>query len=98
MRSPWITRGSVRERYSYLPDGGLSTRQVLASTAMNAWIRILLGVAAGALVGFVTGRWGSSGGLAAMFAGLAGVALLPLLSDWVAKRSRKRQRDSRHLP
>jgi len=65
---------------------------------MKVWIRILLGVATGALVGFVTGRWGSSGGLAAMFAGLAGVALLPLVSGWVAKRSRNRQRDSRDLP
>jgi len=65
---------------------------------MSVWARILLGVAAGALVGAVTGKWGSGGGLAAMFAGLAGVALLPLVSDWVAKRSRKGQRDSRHLP
>ncbi len=65
---------------------------------MKVWIRILLGVATGALVGFVTGMWGSSGGVAAMFAGLAGVALLPLVSDWVAKRSRNRQRDSRDLP
>ena len=48
---------------------------------MNVWDRILLGVAAGAFVGFVTGKWGSSGGLAAMFAGLVGVALLPLVSD-----------------
>jgi hypothetical protein len=59
--------------------------------------RILLGIAAGALVGFVTGRWGSCGGLAAMCAYLAGVALLPLVSGW-AKCSRKRQRDSRHFP
>ena len=65
---------------------------------MNVWVRILLGVAAGALVGFVTGRWGSSGGLAAMFAGVAGVALIPLVSEWIAKRSRKDQRGSRHLP
>lgn len=65
---------------------------------MSVWGRILLGVAAGAFVGLVTGTWGSSGGLAAMFAGLVGVALLPLVSDWIAKRSRKNQRDSRHLP
>jgi hypothetical protein len=64
---------------------------------MSIWTRILLGVAAGAVVGFVTGKWGSSGGLAAMFAGVAGVALLPLVSDWIAKRSRKREGGSRHL-
>jgi Na+/H+-dicarboxylate symporter len=71
---------------------------VLASTAMNLWARLLLGVAVGALVGFVTGMWGSSGGVAAMFAGLVGVALLPLVSDWAAKRTGKRRRGSRHLP
>ena len=71
---------------------------VLASTAMNVWTRLLLGVAVGALVGFVTGMWGLSGGVAAMFAGLVGVALLPLVSDRAAKRSRKRRRGSRHLP
>jgi uncharacterized membrane protein YfcA len=65
---------------------------------MSIWARLLLGVAAGALVGAVTGLWGSSGGLAAMFAGLVGVALLPLVSDWATKRSRKRRRGSRHLP
>lgn len=48
--------------------------------AMKAAVRII-GLAAGALVGFVTGRWGSSGGLAAMFAGVAGVALIPLVSE-----------------
>ena len=66
--------------------------------AMNVWLRILLGVAAGGLVGFVTGKWGSGGGLAAMFAGVAGVALVPLVSEWIAKRSRKNQPGSRHLP
>ena len=71
---------------------------MLASTAMNLWARLLLGVAVGALVGFVTGMWGSSGGVAAMFAGLVGVALLPLVSNWTAKRTRKRRRGSRHLP
>jgi Na+/H+-dicarboxylate symporter len=65
---------------------------------MSVWLRILLAVAAGAVVGLVTGKWGSSGGLAAMFAGVAGVALLPLVSEWIAKRSRKNERDSRHLP
>ena len=66
--------------------------------AMNVSNRILIGLAAGALVGFVTGKWGSGGGLAAMFAGVAGVALIPLVSEWVAKRTRKDPRDSRHLP
>jgi len=60
---------------------------------MSVWARILLGVAADALVGAMTGMSGSSGGVAAMFAGLVGVALLPLVSDWAAKR-----RDSRYLP
>jgi uncharacterized membrane protein YeaQ/YmgE (transglycosylase-associated protein family) len=64
---------------------------------MHVRTRILVGIAAGSLVGLVTGMWGSSGGLAAMFAGIVGIALMPLLTDWIARRS-KCERSSGHLP
>ena len=49
-------------------------------------MRILFGLAIGALAGFCTGKWGSSGGIAAMLAGVVSVGLPPLAIDWVAKR------------
>jgi hypothetical protein len=55
-------------------------------------MRILIGVAAGSVVGFVTGMWGSKGGLAAMLAGVVSVGLLPLVAEWVEKRKAKTDR------
>jgi hypothetical protein len=54
--------------------------------AMSVRMRILFGLAIGALAGFVTGKWGSSGGIAAMLAGVLSVGLAPLAIEWVAKR------------
>jgi uncharacterized membrane protein YeaQ/YmgE (transglycosylase-associated protein family) len=53
---------------------------------MTVRTRILVGLAIGAVAGFVTGKWGSSGGIAAMLAGVVGVGLAPLALEWVAKR------------
>jgi uncharacterized membrane protein YeaQ/YmgE (transglycosylase-associated protein family) len=49
-------------------------------------MRILFGLAIGAIAGFVTGTRGSSGGIAAMLAGVVGVGLAPLALEWVANR------------
>ena len=48
-------------------------------------MRILFGLALGALAGLVTGTWGSSGGTPAMLAGVVSVGLAPLAIEWVAK-------------
>jgi uncharacterized membrane protein YeaQ/YmgE (transglycosylase-associated protein family) len=53
---------------------------------MSVRMRILIGLAIGALAGFVTGQWGSGGGIAAMLAGVVSVGLAPLALEWVAKR------------
>jgi uncharacterized membrane protein YeaQ/YmgE (transglycosylase-associated protein family) len=53
---------------------------------MSVRVRILFGLAIGAIAGFVTGKWGASGGIAAMLAGVVGVGLAPLALEWVAKR------------
>ena len=53
---------------------------------MSVRTRILVGLAIGAVAGFVTGKWGSSGGLAAMLAGVVSVGLAPLALEWAASR------------
>ena len=53
---------------------------------MRVRTRILVGLAIGAVVGYVTGKWGSSGGIAAMLAGIVSVGLAPLALEWAAKR------------
>jgi uncharacterized membrane protein YeaQ/YmgE (transglycosylase-associated protein family) len=53
---------------------------------MSVRMRILFGLAIGAIAGFVTGKWGSGGGIAAMLAGVVGAGLAPLALEWVAKR------------
>ena len=65
---------------------------------MSIWMRILIGVAAGAVVGFVTGKWGSQSGLAAMFAGAVGVGLLPLVTEWLDKRKANADRPGPTAP
>ena len=50
-------------------------------------MRILFGLAIGAIAGFVTRNVGASGGIAAMLAGVVGVGLAPLALEWVAKRT-----------
>jgi hypothetical protein len=62
--------------------------------AMSVRMRILFGLAIGAVAGFVTGTWGSSGGIAAMLAGVVSVGLAPLAIEWVAGR-RARSASSR---
>jgi uncharacterized membrane protein YeaQ/YmgE (transglycosylase-associated protein family) len=53
---------------------------------MSVRMRILFGLAIGAFAGFVTGKWGSNGGIAAMLAGVVGVGLAPLALEWITKR------------
>jgi uncharacterized membrane protein YeaQ/YmgE (transglycosylase-associated protein family) len=53
---------------------------------MSVRMRILFGLAIGAIAGFVTGKWGANGGIAAMLAGVVGVGLAPLALEWIAKR------------
>jgi hypothetical protein len=55
-------------------------------SVMSVRMRIFLGLGIGAIAGFVTGKWGSAGGIAAMLAGVVGVGLAPLALEWVAKR------------
>ena len=53
---------------------------------MTVRARILVGLTIGAAAGFITGKWGSSGGIAAMLAGVVSVGLAPLALEWLAKR------------
>ena len=53
---------------------------------MTLRTRILVGLAIGVVAGFITGKWRSSGGIAAMLAGVVGVGLAPLALEWLAKR------------
>jgi uncharacterized membrane protein YfcA len=61
---------------------------------MSVWLRIAIGLAAGAAVGAIVGKWGAAGGIAGAIAGVVGIAVLPLVYDFVAKRQRGSRRDA----
>ena len=54
--------------------------------AMSVRMRILFGLAIGAVAGFITGKWRSSGGIVAMLASVVSVGVAPLAIEWVATR------------